>query len=589
MTLSADHAEVTIALEGGRKARGKLTRSRIRVVIVAILLAFAVIGGRLVQLGSVVTETSIEGQTRDAITATRPAILDRNGLEMAVDIRVPSLFAEPRRIIDVEEAVSALRSVLPELDEAWLRNRLTGDKGFVWVKRELTPAIADRIFQLGIPGLDFVTESKRFYPGGREASHVLGAVNIDNQGIAGIEKNMDDRDVAILQELGLARDRELAPVSLSIDARVQHVMYSELLDTFTRYKAIAAAGVMVDVRSGEVIAMVSLPDFDPNNPASAFELYDGKKDQRFNRITSGIYELGSTFKTVTFAGALDSGRMRITDNFDARFGIRFGRFTIDDFHGKHRVLSASEVYKYSSNIGTIRIMQAMGKDDFRAFLTKLGFDEPLRIELPERRNPVVPAKFSEIVAATASFGHGLSISPLHMAKAMAAFVNDGLMVPMTLYKRSEAEARAQVVPVISPRTSAQIRYLMRLNALEGSGTRMNKAAQGYRAGGKTGTAEKVVDGRYSSSKTLAVFASAFPLDDPRYAMVVLVDEPQKENPQSGTTAGWNAGEVTGRIVQRIAPMLGIRPDFSDMLDQALTPVELRRATASEARLAVPAR
>jgi cell division protein FtsI (penicillin-binding protein 3) len=588
MTLAAEQGAPTISLEGGRKARGKLTRSRIRVVILVLVLVFGVIGARLVQLGSVVTETTIEGQTRDAITATRPAILDRNGLEMAVDIRVPSLFAEPRRIIDVEEAVTKLRTVLPELNEAWLRNRLTGDKGFVWVKRELTPAVADRIFQLGLPGFDFVTESKRFYPGGREASHILGAVNIDNQGIAGIEKNIDDRDVAILQELGLARDRELAPVSLSIDARVQHVMYSELLDTFSRYKAIAAAGVMVDVRTGEVIAMVSLPDFDPNNPASAFELYDGKKDQRFNRVTSGIYELGSTFKTVTFAGAIDSGRVRITDNFDARFGIRFGRFTIDDFHGKHRVLSASEVYKYSSNIGTIRVMQAMGKDEFRAFLTKLGFDKPMQIELPERRNPVVPEKFSEIVAATASFGHGLSISPMHMAKAMAAFVNDGQMVPATLYKRSEAEARALYTRVISSRTSAQIRYLMRLNAIEGSGSRMNKEAMGYRTGGKTGTAEKVVDGRYSSSKTLAVFASGFPMDNPRYAMVILVDEPQKETPQSGTTAGWNAGEVTGRIVQRVAPMLGITPEFSEMLDQAMVPVELRRATASEARLAVPA-
>ncbi|MGV3650120.1 MAG: peptidoglycan D,D-transpeptidase FtsI family protein [Devosia sp.] len=587
MSLASEAAVPTIALEGSRKSRSQLTRARIRWVIFGLILVFGVIAGRLIQLGSVVVETSIEGQTRDAITATRPPILDRNGLEMAVDIRVPSLFAEPRRIIDVEEAVTALRTVLPELDAEWLRRRLTGDRGFVWVKRELTPAVADRIFQLGIPGLDFVTESKRFYPGGREASHILGAVNIDNQGIAGIEKNMDDRDVALLQELGLARDRALAPVSLSIDARVQHVMYSELLDTFTRYKAIAAAGVMVDVRTGEVLAMVSLPDFDPNNPASAFELYDGKKDQRFNRITSGIYELGSTFKTVTFAGAIDSGRVRLTDNFDARFGIRFGRFTIDDFHGKHRVLSTSEVYKYSSNIGTIRIMQAMGKDEFRAFLTKLGMDKPMQIELPERRNPVVPEKFSEIVAATASFGHGLSVSPLHMAKAMAAFVNDGMMVPVTLYKRDEAAARPLYEPVISPQTSAQIRYLMRLNAIDGSGSRMDREARGYRTGGKTGTAEKVVDGRYSSSKTLAVFASAFPLDDPQYAMVILVDEPQKETPQSGTTAGWNAGEVTGRIVKRVAPMLGIAPDFSEMLDQALVPASMARAPAPENRLGVP--
>jgi cell division protein FtsI (penicillin-binding protein 3) len=564
-----------IALDGTRKSRGNLTRARIRWVIVALVIGFAVIGGRLVQLGSIVTDSSIEGVERDVITASRPAILDRNGLELAVDIRVPSLFAEPRRIVSVDEAVEALSEVLPDIDRSWLRRRLTGEKGFVWVKRELTPALRERIFNLGIPGLDFVTESKRFYPGGPEAAHILGAVNIDNQGIAGIEQHMDKESIALLQSIGLARGTELAPVSLSIDLRVQHVMHEQLTDALSRYQAIAAAGVMMDVRTGEIVAMVSLPDFDPNSPASAFAKWNGKDNERFNRITSGIYELGSTFKTVTFAGALDSGLVRMTDSFDARFGIRFGRFTIDDFHGKHRVLTVPEIYKYSSNIGTIRMMQAMGKDNFRAFLSTLGFDEPAPLELPEKRMPKVPEKFSEIVAATASFGHGLSISPLHMVRAVAGFVNDGLMVEPTMYKRSLEEAQGTYRRVISSQTSAWIRYLMRLNALEGSGSRMNKAAAGYRVGGKTGTAEKVVDGRYSSEKALSVFASAFPLDDPQYAMVILVDEPKRENPQSGTTAGWNAGEVTGRIVQRAAPMLGISPDFNEMIDVKLVPAQLR--------------
>ncbi len=564
-----------IALDGTRKARGNLTKSRIRVVIAALLLVFGTVAFRLVQLGSVERDSTIEGQARDIITASRPALLDRNGLEMAVDIRVPSLYAEPRRIVDVEEAVQKLRTVLPDLSEDWLRKRLTGDKGFVWVKRELTPAIEDRIFSLGIPGLDFLQESKRFYPGGREASHILGATNIDNQGIAGIEKFMDDKDLALLQELGLARGNDLTPVNLAIDLRVQHVLYQQLADALVRYQAIAAAGAMMDVRTGEILGMVSLPDFDPNNPQTLFEEYLGKKNERFNRITSGIYELGSTFKTVTLAGALDSGKVRITDSFDARYGVRFGRFTIDDFHGKHRVLSLPEVYKYSSNIGTIKIMQALGKDEFRGFLSRLGFDQKASIELPETRLPKVPDKFSEIVAATASFGHGLSISPLHMLRAVAGFVNDGNMPEPTLFKRSPAEAQALYTPVISPSTSAKVRYLMRLNALEGSGTRMNKEAAGYRVGGKTGTAEKVVDGRYSSEKSLTVFASAFPLEKPRYALIILVDEPQRENAQSGHTAGWNAGEVTGRVVAQVAPMLGVSPDFNEMIDANLVPVELR--------------
>jgi cell division protein FtsI (penicillin-binding protein 3) len=564
-----NEAGMTIALEGARKTRRHLTRARIRWVIVALILMFGAVAFRLVQLGLVEQDNTIEGQTRDLITASRPAILDRNGLELAVDIRVPSLFAEPRRIIDVEEAAQAIHSVLPEINVDWLRTRLSGDKGFVWVKRELTPAIQEKIMQLGIPGLDFVTESKRFYPGGAESSHILGAVNIDNQGIAGMEKDMDDEGVALLQSIGLARGNELEPVNLSIDLRVQHVMHDVLTDALTRYRAVAAAGVMMDIKTGEILSLVSLPDFDPNNPVTALE-----KD-RFNRITSGIYELGSTFKSITIAGALNSGKVKITDSFDARFGVRFGRFTIDDFHGKHRILTVPEIYQYSSNIGAIKVMQAMGKDDFRAFLSTLGFDKPVPLELPERRNPVVPAKFSEIVAATASFGHGLSVSPMHMLRAMAAFANDGNMVVPTLYKTTVEQARKNYVRVVDEKTSQEMRYIMRLNALAGSGTRMNKFAAGYRAGGKTGTAEKVVNGRYASGLNLNVFASVFPIDHPRYAMVVLVDEPHAENEQSGTTSGWNAGEATGRIVQRVAPMLGISPDFNEMLDKELVPVELR--------------
>ena len=568
-------SETSILLDGGRVSRGNLTKARIRWVIVALVMVFAIIAGRLIQLGTTITDATIEGVARDVITATRPALLDRNGLEMAVDIRVPSLFAEPRRIVDVEEAVTKLRTVLPDLDEAWLRNKLSGDKGFVWIKRELTPAVEERIFQLGIPGIEFVTESKRFYPSGREASHILGGVNIDNQGTMGIEKHMDDEDLALLQELGLARDQALTPVSLSIDLRVQHAMYEQLADAITRYQAIAASGVMVDIKSGEVVGMVSLPDYDPNDPGSINADYNGKPGQRFNRITSGIYELGSTMKTVTMAAALDSGKVRMSDRFDARFGVRFGRFTIDDFHGKHRVLSVPEIYKYSSNIGTIKVMQALGKDDFRAFMTKVGFDKGVPFELPEMRMPRIPEKFSDIVAATSSFGHGLSISPLHMARAYAGFINGGVMVPMTLMKRTPEEAAKLGQQIISPETSKEIRSLMRLNALEGSGTRMNMYANGYRVGGKTGTAEKVVKGRYATGTNLNVFASGFPLDKPEYVMVIVVDEPKRESPTTGTTAGWNAGEVTGRIVARVAPMLGISPDFSQVLDDELVPPSIR--------------
>ena len=569
-----------IALEGARKSRGSLTQTRIRVLMLFLGLAFALILGKLVTLGGVDANTNIEGRALDEITATRPAILDRNGVEMAVDVRVPSLYAEPNRMVDKEGAIKAILTVLPDLNVDMLRDRLNRDKGFVWIKRELTPAQKEDILRLGVPGLKFLTESQRFYPGRAEASHILGMVNIDNKGTAGIEARLDRDDLALLQDLGFARDQALEPVTLSIDMRVQHAMREQLLDALDRYQAVAAAGVILDVHTGEVVAMVSLPDFDPNTPTSFSDDWMDKKNQRFNRITLGRYELGSTFKTVTFAAALDSGAVSLTDSFDARFGIRFGRYVIDDFHGKHRVLQVPEIYKYSSNIGTIKMMQTLGKENYRAFLTRIGFDDPLQIELPETIESNIPKTFSDVVAATASFGHGLSITPLHMAQAVAAFVNGGTLRPATLFPRSDAEADALGKRVISPQTSERIRYLMRLNALEGSGTHAKKLSDGYRVGGKTGTAEKVEDGKYVNNRNLNAFASTFPVDDPQYAMVILVDEPKRENAQSGETAGWNAGEVTGRLIARVAPMLGVYPDFDGVIDTELVPPELRQSNVT---------
>ena len=299
------------------------------------------------------------------------------------------------------------------------------------------------------------------------------------------------------------------------------------------------------------------------------------EEGRFNRLTAAKFEVGSIFKPITFAAALDAGAVQITDSIDARFGVRFGRYTIEDFHGKYRMLSVSEVFRYSSNIGTIRIMQAMGKENFRAFLTRMGLDGAPEIELPEVTRSSIPASFSEVGAATASFGHGLSVTPLQMLTATAALLNGGHLMDATLFPRTEQEALAGSTQVISQQTSDYIRYLMRMNGVVGSGSTGNRIAEGYRWGGKTGTAEKVVDGRYSSSLVTAFFSSAFPLDDPRYALIIFVDEPKAENAQSGRTAGWNAGQMSARIVKRIAPMLGIQPILGPQIDAQLVPVQLR--------------
>ncbi|MGJ8528145.1 peptidoglycan D,D-transpeptidase FtsI family protein [Maritalea sp.] len=558
---------VPISIDGARKSRGHMTRSRIRLSLALAMVLFSIVAGRLVMLATVEVDQVSQGQARPALTATRPTLLDRNGSPLAIDIQVPSLFAEPRRIIDVDEAVEAIGKEFPDMNRKWLRSRLDGDEGFVWLKRELSPQQKERVLRLGIPGIDFVSESRRFYPGGNVAAHILGAVNVDNVGIAGMERFLDNREVALLQDLGFARDRSLQSVDLSIDLRVQHAMRRELVDALERYKAIAAAGVMMDVRTGEIIALVSLPDFDPNVPSGALE------EGRINRITAGKFELGSTFKTITAAAALDSGRVQITDRFDATQAVRFGRFRIGDFHGKNRVLSLPEVIKFSSNIGTIKMMQALGKERFRAFLKEIGMEGKPVIELPEKTPSQIAKKFSEVGAATASFGHGLSVTPLQLVTAYAALVNGGNYITPTLLPRDRIGALANSKKIVSDRTSDHIRYLLRLNALEGSGRKA--APDGYRVGGKTGTAEKVVDGKYSSDKRLNIFASAFPMDSPKYAMVILVDEPQKEDEKSGHTAAWNAGAVTGRIVERVAPMLGVVPNLDEELDAQLVPAELR--------------
>lgn len=558
-----DSFDQTIILKGTNSLHTTTTRRRITVMTILMAVCFAIVIGRLAQLGATKTETVIEGRTISEIEASRPPILDRNGLPMAVDVRVPSLYAEPRRIVDVDEAVVAVRSVLPELEESWLRDRLTGDQGFVWIKRELTPTIREQIMRLGIPGLDFLTESRRFYPGGTGAAHILGTVNIDSEGIAGMERGIDDGGVAALQAVGLARNQSLEPIELTIDMRVQHAMRSELIDAIQRYKSIAAGGVMLNARTGEVLAMVSLPDFNPNAPASALE------EGRFNRITAGNFELGSVVKTVSFAAALDSGAVTLDDSFDARFPVRFGRFAINDFRGEGRILTVPEIFRYSSNVGTIQMMQQMGKDNFRGFFSRMGFDQTLVTELPERTPPRVADNFSEVTAATASFGHGFSVSPLHMARALAAFVNGGNLIPPTFYPRGEEAALALSTRVISEQTSAQMRQLLRFNAIVGSGSRMDRLAVGYRVGGKTGTAEKVINGRYGKGKNLNVFVTAFPMESPQYVMLILLDEASPETPQSGNTAGWNAGEVSGRLIAKVAPMLGIAPMQSAEIDDAI--------------------
>lgn len=537
---------------GGLWQRHDQVRGRMMIAIACFAIVYLAIIGRLVAFG--VMEAAPVGAFNDpnaAIATSRPDLIDRNGEILATDIRMASLYAEPRNIIDPDEATELITSVLPDLDASALRKKLSGDAGFIWVKREITPTQRKQIHDLGIPGVGFLSENRRFYPGGPAAAHIVGLVNVDNQGIAGLEKYVDDRWLADLHQAGFARGDELEPVELSIDLRVQHILRDELLGAIERYRAIAATGIVLNVETGEILAMVSYPDFDPNDPV------DAQKSDRLNRMSAGAFEVGSVFKSFTFAMALDYGEVTLEDQIDASRPIRVGRFTINDFHAKNRVLSVSEVFIYSSNIGSARMALQVGGKRQKAFLEKFGFMRRVDTELPEVALPIVPKKWSELTTMTVAFGHGIAVTPLQVAVADAALVNGGKLIPPTFLKRNSEDTDAIAKQVVSPTTSASMRHLFRLNVEKGSGRRAE--VEGYRVGGKTGTAEKVENGRYSASKRLNSFLAAFPMDDPKYVVLVVLDEPKSEKPGVGATAGRNAAPTVSAVIRRSAALLGVEP------------------------------
>jgi cell division protein FtsI (penicillin-binding protein 3) len=541
-------------LYGKSVDRAVKARARIGLAIVVFGICYGIIAARLVMYAATDNTTVRRSYSADAVATARPDILDRNGEILATDVRMPSLFGEPHRIIDKDEAVELLATVIPDLDTAEVRERLSSRRRFVWLRREITTKQRQEIHRLGLPGIGFMHENKRVYPSGPLVSHLLGHVNIDNQGIAGIEKWLDSRGLADLHLAGLARDRLQKPVELAVDMRVQHAIRDELIKARTKYKALAAAGLVLDARTGEIVSMVSVPDYDPNNPREALD------PTRINRLTTGVFEMGSTFKALTLAMAIDSGKMNLNSMFDARGSLQYGKHTIHDYRGQNRMLSMGEVFTYSSNIGTARMALALGVEHHKQFLRRLGQLDRLRTELPESAEPIVPRRWQEINTVTIAFGHGLSVAPLQAMMANAALVNGGMLIPPTFRKRTEEEAMRVATRVLKPETSEKMRYLMRLNAEKGTAKRAD--VDGFYVGGKTGTSEKVVNGRYVRNKLLNTFTAVFPADQPRYLLLVMLDEPQVIPETHGyATSGWNAAPTAGLIIARIAPLLAITPRF----------------------------
>ncbi len=533
--------------------RAAKARARIGLAILLFAAVYSIIALRLVMFAAASDgRNQHRTVTGDAIATARPDILDRNGEILATDVRVPSLYAEPRRLIDVDEAVELLTADLTDLDAPELRERLSSKRGFVWLKRDITPEQQHEIYRQGLPGIGFLNENKRTYPNGPEVSHLIGHVNIDNQGIAGMEKWLDGHGLAALHMAGLATDRLQNPVQLAVDLRVQHALRDELVAAHTKFKTLAAAGLVLDVRTGEIIAMVSEPDYDPNNPREALD------PTRINRLTTGVFEMGSTFKAFTIAMALDSGKVTLKSSFDAHGPMHVGRFQIHDFEPENRMLSIPEIFTYSSNIGAARTALAMGVDAHKAFLKKLGQLDRLRTELPESAEPIVPRHWGELNTITIAFGHGLSVAPLQALMGVGALMNGGFLIPPTFLKRTEEEARALGKRVIKPETSEMMRYLMRLNVEKGTARKAD--IPGYYIGGKTGTADKVIGGHYSKASVLTDFMAVIPADKPRYLLLIMLDDPKALPETHGfKTSGWNAVPVGGAVVTRIAPLLGIEP------------------------------
>jgi cell division protein FtsI (penicillin-binding protein 3) len=545
-------------------------RTRLLLAVSFFALLFLVVAGKLVDVVEISGDTLNPRVARGHLVVPplppRADIVDRNGTLLATNLDSPALYVDSKQMLKSgetpAEAAQQINQALPDLSSAEIRGKLASGRSFTYLKRSLTPRQEDAVNNLGIPGIDFSPAERRIYPLGDLTAHTVGYCNIDNTGEAGIERGLN----RTIKDSG-------QPLMLSLDARVQFVLKDELQHVIDQFHAKGAAGIIMNVNTGEIVAMASLPDFDPNHPPSTNPKTATPDDKYrvFDKITSGEYELGSVFKIFNTAMALDSGVSNMTSSYDARSGIKIGRFTIDDYHGKHRWLTLPEIFMYSSNIGSARMAMAAGADRQKSFLGRLGLLSPVPIQLDkdEVAMPHFPAIWRQINVMTIAFGHGIAVTPLHMITATAAIINGGILRPPTLLKVPDG-TNVPGVRVISAHTSDQMRKLLRL--VVEHGTAKFAEAPGYVVGGKTGTAEKNKHGRYEETTLVSSFIGAFPMNDPKYVMLTLVDEPHGNQESHGyATAGWTVAPATARIVERIAPLLGVAPvdENSPQITQAL--------------------
>jgi cell division protein FtsI (penicillin-binding protein 3) len=532
-----------------------------RVRVLWLLAGFALVAliallriASLGLVGQAPARTSLE----EALLPPRGEITDRNGAPLARAFPAYALWFDPKAMGDEgsplvrepAEVARALKAIFPDIDEARMTRRLaSGQAGYL--RRRILPEEANRVFALGEVALEIPRETDRYYPQGTLAAHVLGYVVEDEGGKIGMEQVLQDR---------LSHpDTRIDPVALSIDVRAQGALEDELRRGMLATNALGAAGIVLDVDTGEVMAMASLPEFDPNTAGAS------GAPNVFNRVTNGVYELGSTFKPLSVAAAIDAGVVRdLGKAWDAN-PVAVGRRTIKDLKPKGASLNVPQALVYSSNTVTARVADALGPERLRRTMIDLGMDRRPFIELPARGKPIWPqGSWSRVTNMTVSYGHGLAVTPLHLASAYAAMVNGGIWRPATLMKLAARDVPAGR-RVFKESTSSRMRQMLRMISLYGTGKQAD--APGYRVGGKTGSAEKASGGGYNKTALVSTFAAAFPLDAPRYVVVVVLDEPKGTVASSfQRTAGYTAAPVVGKLVPRIGPMLGVQPDESRDVD-----------------------
>ncbi|HYD19056.1 MAG TPA: penicillin-binding protein 2 [Patescibacteria group bacterium] len=540
-------------IPGERSSTLGLAKLRLVFVACVFVLGYLAISLRLTDLTLLrdkpVAETVLnEEGVAPLAKPLRGTIVDRNGELVATSLAMPSVFANTTLIENPKAVARELASILTEQREADLLKKLSSGRKFIWIQRNITPRQQYAINALGHPGLGFQEEDRRIYPGGNMTAHITGYTDVDGRGIAGVEKSGNQQ---------LAQGEK--PVRLTIDLRVQHILHRELSAAVEKFQAKAGAGVVMNVNTGEIIAMVSLPDFDPHHPSGASD--DGK----FNRVSLGVFEMGSTFKLFSTAAALDTGRIGFGTTFDATNPIKIGRFTIKDYHALKRVLTVPEIFIHSSNIGTARMAQAVGDQGLKDFYKRMGFFTQVPVGLPERGSPLYPSPWREVSTLTTSFGHGIAVTPLHLVRAASALVNGGVMVTPQLVRQDDK--KTPLLPqspegprVVSPQTSLKVRQLMELTVAGGTGSKA--AVEGYNVGGKTGTAEKNKNGRYERNSLMSSFIGVYPIENPRYAVLAMLDEPKPAPDTYGyATGGWTAAPVVGRVVEQMAPLYQIPPSL----------------------------